>query len=159
MPVGPGWHRRHVKAPPLLVGWREWVRLPQADGLAVKAKIDSGARSSSLHAAELDVFDRAGVPWVRFLIHPLQRRTVPEVRVEFPLMGHRLVRSSGGHQTLRPVVVMEVEVLGRRWPIEITLVNRDTMGFRMLLGRQALGGRVTVDPARSYLGGPRDRGN
>ena len=136
-----------------LIGWREWVSLPELGKAAVKAKVDTGARSSSLHAFDVRKFRRGGRAMVAFTIHPLQRETHTTIETEAELLEYRLVRSSGGHQTHRPVILTPIELFGQRWEIELTLATRDTMGFRMLLGRQAVRGRFVVDPARSYLGG------
>jgi hypothetical protein len=135
------------------VGWREWVALPGLGVAAVKAKIDSGARSSALHAFNMETFDRDGETTVRFQVHPWQRNTRKTISVEHPLAGWRWIRSSSGHKTLRPVIVTDLHLMGLNWPIELTLIGRDEMGFRMLLGRQALGLRCLIDPARSYLAG------
>ncbi|MCA9752547.1 MAG: ATP-dependent zinc protease, partial [Gemmatimonadetes bacterium] len=120
------------------------------------AKIDTGARSSALHAFNLDVFERRKVQYVRFVVHPHQRTARDEREVEHELKDWRWIRSSTGHRTLRPVIVTELAWMGERWPIELTLVGRDSMGFRMLLGRSALRGRYVVDPGRSYLGAKHD---
>ena len=136
-----------------VVGWREWLKLPALGVARIKAKIDTGARSSSLHAFHLESFRRDGAEWVRFEIYPRQRSTKITVQAEAPVLEYRNVVSSGGHATIRPVVLTEVELLGQRWTIELTLANRDSMGFRMLLGRQALRGRFLVHPGRSYFGG------
>ncbi len=134
-----------------MIGWREWLRLPDLGVDRIKAKVDTGARSSALHAVEICRFERDGEPWVRFVVHPLQRQTRTEVQAEAPLLEERRIRPSTGKATLRPVILTRVSLAGRRWPIEVTLVNRDVMGFRMLLGRQAVRGRFLVDPGRSYL--------
>ncbi len=138
---------------PTLVGWREWVSLPAWDVAWVKAKVDTGARTSSLHAWDLATFDRGGAPWVRFAIHPWQDSDRDEVQVEAPLVDHREVRSSSGAAEPRPVVRTELSLAGRLVAAEVTLARRDEMGFRMLVGREALRGRFLVDPERSYLGG------
>lgn len=135
------------------IGWREWLHLPGLDIEAIKAKVDTGARSSSLHAYGIERFRRRGVRMVRFLVHPIQRNFRTTVQAEAPLVDLRKVRSSSGVASLRPVILTEVELLGERWEIEITLTRRDAMGFRMLLGRQAVRGRFLVDPNRSYVGG------
>ena len=135
------------------MGWREWVALPEFGVPRIKAKIDTGARTSSLHVIQLEKFVRDGADWVRFAIHPLQRSTRETLHATAEVLEYRRVRSSSGQATLRPVVLTEVELLGRRWPIELTLANRDAMGFRMLLGREAVRGRYVVDPGRSYYGG------
>lgn len=140
-----------------VLGWREWVRLPELGIERVKAKVDTGAASSSLHAVGLERFERDGRPMVRFRVHPRQRSTDPEFELEAPLREDRKVRPSTGRSAVRPVIVTQVEVMGRRWPVEITLANRHRMGFRMLLGRQALRGRFLVDPAASFLAGGEGR--
>ena len=136
-----------------VVGWREWVRLPELGVFVIKAKIDTGARSSSLHAFNVETFRRRGALWVRFQIHPRQRSIDTSIRTEARVLEHRAVRSSSGHLTQRPVIVTHIELLGQCWPIELTLANRDEMGFRMLLGREALRQRLLVDPGRSYVAG------
>lgn len=133
-----------------VVGWREWLALPDLGVEWIKAKIDTGARTSSLHVFDLKTFRREGREWARFSIHPLQRNSTVTVRTEAPVVERRRVRSSSGQATLRPVVVTKVVLRDREWPIEITLANRDAMGFRMLLGRQAVRGRFWVDPGRSW---------
>jgi hypothetical protein len=134
-----------------IIGWREWIALPELGVAAIKPKIDTGARSSSLHAFNIETFDRGGMPWVRFDVHPLQRNTDLAVRAEAAVLEFRHVRSSSGHQSLRPVIRTVVALADRRWAVELTLAARDEMGFRMLLGREAVRGRFVVDPGRSYL--------
>jgi hypothetical protein len=134
-----------------LIGWREWVALPALGVYATKAKIDTGARSSALHAFDLEHFERDGVAMVRFQAHPIQRDDSHAVTAEAVLLDRRTVRSSGGHEQLRPVIKTPVQVGNVIWPIELTLTSRDAMGFRMLLGRQAVRNRFLVDPGQSYL--------
>jgi len=119
----------------------------------MKAKIDTGARTSSLHASNLHFFTRGGQEMVRFKVHPHQRSFRHTVIVEAPIIEKRVVRSSNGEEDLRPVVRTHVELHGVCWPIEVTLARRKLMGFRMLLGREAMWGRFIVDPSRSFLGG------
>jgi len=137
------------------IGWREWVALPAFGVRAVKAKIDTGARSSTLHAFDVELFRRAGKPYVRFTVHPYQRSVEGEVTAEARLLDMRNVRNSGGKVELRPVVETAVVLGDLTWTIELTLTGRDEMGFRMLLGRQAVRNRFLVDPSRSYLLGKR----
>jgi hypothetical protein len=132
-------------------GWREWVSLPGIGVETIKAKIDTGARSSSLHAFNIETFERDGQAWVSFIIHPLQRDTKTTLNAEAPVLEYRHVRSSSGHITHRPVILCDIELDGRRWAIELTLASRDEMGFRMLLGREAVRGKFLVDPSRSYI--------
>jgi hypothetical protein len=134
-----------------LIGWREWLVLPDLGITAIKAKIDTGARSSALHAFHVQPIERDGQPWVRFQVHPLQRNSDRTLTAEAPLLDEREVRNSGGHAERRPVIQTRVTLNGQHWPIELTLTNRDVMGFRMLLGRQAVRHKFWVDPGRSYL--------
>ncbi len=136
-----------------MIGWREWVVLPDLGIDAIKAKVDTGARSSSLHAVGVHPFERDGRAWVRFQVHPIQRDGRITVTAEAPLVEHRLVRNpgGGGREERRPVILTDLILAGERWPIEITLTRRDAMGFRMLLGRQAIRRRLVVDPGRSFL--------
>ena len=135
------------------IGWREWVALPDLGVTRIKAKIDTGARSSAIHAFGLEHFRRRGHDIVRFTIHPLQRTNKRVVIAEAEMVDERIVRSSNGVHALRPVIITHVELLGESWPIEVTLASRDEMGFRMLLGRQAVRSRFLIDPGRSYLAG------
>jgi hypothetical protein len=136
---------------PDVVGWREWVTLPALGIDRIKAKIDTGARSSSLHAYDMKRFRRRGVSMIRFKVHPIQREFRTVVEAEAELIDLRKVRSSSGVQTLRPVISTPLALGGQRWDIEVTLVRRDEMGFRMLLGRQALRKHLLVDPGRSFI--------
>jgi hypothetical protein len=133
------------------IGWREWCDLPDLGVNAVKAKVDTGARTSSLHAFAVEEVDRDGEPWVRFEVHPVQRSRERAAVVEAPLVEHRSVRPSTGAPELRPVIRTTLSLREHAWPIEITLTDRDVMGFRMLLGRHAVRQRFVVDPGRSYV--------
>jgi hypothetical protein len=132
------------------IGWREWVRLVGLGDALVKAKVDTGARTSALHAYEITEVERDGEPWVEFVIHPIQRDEDAAIDAAAPVLDRREVTPSSGHRELRYVIETEIEMNGERFPIELTLTNRDQMGFRMLLGRRALRGRFLVDPKRSF---------
>lgn len=134
-----------------VIGWREQVALPELGIPEVKAKIDTGARSSALHAFDIEMFQRNGKSMVRFKVHPYQRDAHRTVIAEAELLGQRQVRNSGGHVQLRPVIETTVQINGYVFPIELTLTNRDVMGFRMLLGRQAVRQRFLVDAGQSFL--------
>ncbi len=135
------------------VGWREWVGLPEWGVDSIKAKIDTGARTSALHAFDLELFDRDDAEWVRFGVHPWQKSDGDPVVVEALRLDHRTITSSSGTRSERPVVAATMVLGGREITAEITLTRRDEMGFRMLVGREALAQGFMVDPAASYLGG------
>jgi hypothetical protein len=132
------------------IGWREWVSLPALDVDWIKAKVDTGARTSSLHAFDIERFRSRGQDMVRFLVHPDQRSVERTVYAEARLLEMREVRNSGGLLESRPVILTTVGILGEVVEVELTLTRRDMMGFRMLLGRQAVRNRFLVDPGRSY---------
>ncbi|MEE6390023.1 MULTISPECIES: ATP-dependent zinc protease [Microbacterium] len=136
-----------------LTGWREWVSLPDLGVDWIKAKIDTGARTSSLHAFDIREFARDGEAWVRFRVKPWQDSQEDAVVVESPIHDRRAVRSSSGHAQERLVVQLMIRLVDREVMAEVTLSNRDEMGFRMLIGREALRRGYVVDPARSFLGG------
>lgn len=140
-----------IKTKLLTIGWREWVALPGLGIGEIKAKIDTGARSSSLHAFDIHILEFKGKQRVRFKLHPIQRNTVNTVSAEVDLIEYRTVRNSGGLMESRPVILTDIELMGKQWLIELTLTNRDAMGFRMLLGRQAIKGRFLIDCHQSFL--------
>ncbi|MBU2887599.1 ATP-dependent zinc protease [Gilvimarinus agarilyticus] len=141
------------------VGWREWVHLPDLVDCPVKAKIDTGAKTSAIHAFFVEEFSRDGEPWVRFGLHPMQKTLDPEYTCEAKVVETRRVTDSGGHQEERYVIETALRIGGHTLVTEMTLTNRETMLFRMLLGRNSLAGRFVVDPQASFLcGGDTDSG-
>lgn len=137
----------------LTFGWREWVTLPDLELPAIKAKVDTGARTSALHAFELRPFVENDVQRIEFCIHPLQRDEQTVAVCVADVVDKRIVTDSGGHQEERWVIQTPLEIGPHSWPIEITLTARDNMKFRMLLGRNALKSRALVDSSTSYLVG------
>lgn len=143
-----------MKEKPLpVVGWREWVALPALGVKQIRCKVDTGARTSALHAFYVEEFNQDDKPMVRFGLHPKQGNTEKEIHCEAEVIDQREVTDSGGHIEKRYVIRTQV-VLGKStWPIEMTLTNRDTMRFRMLLGRTAIADHFLVDSAGSHLAG------
>jgi ribosomal protein S6--L-glutamate ligase len=136
---------------PLILGRREWVALPDLGLFAIKAKVDTGARTSALHAEAIEVFGPSSAPRVRFLIHPLLEKPDVSVWCEAELLGEREVMSSSGERENRFIISTRLSVGDREWPIELGLTNRGGLAHRMLLGRQAIRPGMLVDPARSFL--------
>jgi hypothetical protein len=136
-----------------IIGWREWLALPDLGIAKIKAKIDTGAQTSSLHVATQEFFERDGKSLIRFTTIPAQGDSSEIVECEAEIVGFRSVRSSTGHSQKRPVIVTPVEFTGESWPIEFTLADRSAMDFRMLLGREALRGRFLVDAGKSFSDG------
>lgn len=135
---------------PMVLGWEEWLALPALHLPALKAKIDTGARTSSLHAYDIEPFGRPEQPMVRFRVHPIADRTDIEVVCSAPVVDRREVTSSNGETELRFVIETPIRIGGREWPIEVTLSNRETMQYRMLIGRQAIGPELVVNPSLSF---------
>lgn len=135
------------------VGWREWVALPETGLDWIKAKLDTGARTSALHAVDIQEFERDGEAWVRATVRPWQRSVADAITMEWPVHDIRRVRSSSGHAQRRYVVLQPIVLAGRAVTAEVTLTNRDQMGFRMLVGREALRQGFVVDSRASFLGG------
>jgi hypothetical protein len=141
----------------LTFGWREWVSLPDLGIEAIKAKIDTGARTSAIHAFELRTFSDNGRDKVEFRIHPRQKDDATIVTCIADVLDQRVVTDSGGHKEERLVISTTLSIGRYSWPIEATLTARDNMLFRMLLGRTALKDRAQINPARSYLIGKKRR--
>lgn len=139
----------------LIVGWREHLSLPQLGIKQIKAKVDTGARTSCIHAFKIETFEKEvnsqKQQWVRFWVHPNQEDEKTEIICEAKVLDQRLVKDSGGHETMRWAIETEVSIGGKKWPIEVTLTNRDNMVFRMLLGRTAMENRILVNPTESFL--------
>ena len=135
----------------LTVGWREWMALPDLGIEHIKVKVDTGARTSALHAFFVEPYTQQNNKWVRFRIHPLQKNTKKVIECNAPVKDRRVVSDSGGHKEYRYVIETTFTIGEISWSSELTLTDRDTMKFRMLLGRTALDGIFLVDPSASYL--------
>ena len=156
-----------------IIGWREWLSLPDLQIEQIKAKIDTGARSSALHAFDIHIVEQPidsqgdlatgsgsesqAVKMVHFKIHPYQRNSATTIDAQAPLSDMRTIRSSNGQTQTRPVIQSMIRLGDYQWPIELTLTNRDVMGFRMLLGRQAIRRQFLIDSGHSYLQSRRPR--
>ncbi len=140
----------------LTLGWREWVGLPEFNIAQIKAKVDTGARSSALHAFAIDPYRKGGQRWIMFAIHPIQRHTGVSIECHAPIKDRRLVTDSGGHKQRRYVIETRLILGPSLLTAEMTLTNRDGMLFRMLIGRTTINGRYIIDPGASYLQGKPD---
>ncbi|WP_028114883.1 ATP-dependent zinc protease family protein [Ferrimonas kyonanensis] len=138
-------------------GWREWVALPELGIERIKAKMDTGARTSCLHAFYTQVFEKEGRPWLEFHVHPSQGDVDTVVICQSPIVDWRDVSDSGGHVENRPVILTQLTLGHESWPVEMTVTNRDTMKFRMLIGRTAMRGRLVIDSDSSYLLGEQSK--
>jgi hypothetical protein len=141
-----------------ILGWREWASLPDLGITWLKAKVDTGARTSALHAFETERFERDGQAWVRFRVRPKQKDDSTVCYCEAAVIDERVVTDSGGHKEKRPVIRTQLRLGDQQFDIEVTLTNRDSMLFRMLIGRTAIKGNFMVSPGQSFvLGGDRDQ--
>lgn len=142
----------HTNAPEMLrFGWEEWVALPDLGVPAIRAKVDTGARTSALHAYDIETFGPKSKPMVRFTVHPIPGRDDLVISCSAPIRDRREVTSSNGEKEMRYVIETTLEVAGQRWPIEITLTNREGMASRMLLGRQAMKDHISIVPTDRFL--------
>lgn len=137
----------------LHLGWREWCVLPELGIPAIKAKVDTGAKTSALHTFGIEPFTERGTRYVRFQVHPLQRNGSLIRECVAPVKDERLVSDSGGHKEMRYIIETRLQIGVNSWLIDMSLTNRDTMRFRMLLGRRAMQDNVVVHPTASYLNG------
>ncbi len=135
----------------IILGSEEWCSFPELGIPAIKARVDSGAKTSALHAINISPFVKEGINWVKFDINPIQNNLKTVIHCEALLIDKRVVKSSSGFREQRYVIQTNITIGGDIWSIEMTLTNRDSMGFRMLLGREAMSGRILVDPQQQYL--------
>lgn len=134
-----------------IIGWREWVSLPDLGVKEIKAKVDTGADNSSLHAFDLELYEEDGRQMVRFDIHPRQRKSTPSIPCVAEVVGERMVKNPGGRAERRPIIRTTLVVAGEEFEAVINLTTRDEMTFRMLLGRRTVRRNFVVDPGHSYL--------
>ncbi len=135
----------------VIVSSEEWCTLPSLGIPIIKARVDSGAKTSALHAVNITPFDKNGESWVKFDVNPIQNNVKTALHCEAKMIDRRIVKSSSGYRESRFVIQTELDLGGTKWEIELTLTNRDSMGYRMLLGREAMSGRVLVDPEKHFL--------
>ena len=138
-------------------GWREWVSLPSIGVGSIKAKLDTGARTSALHAFNIETYWSDGELWARFFVHPYQKNDAREIACDARIEDIRVVSNPGGRRQRRLVIRTDVRLGDETWPIDLSLTDRDEMGFRLLIGRTAMHGNLIVDPDHSYLLGKRKR--
>jgi hypothetical protein len=143
--------RRKKRASPTMIGWREWASFPGLGVARIKAKIDTGAKTAALHAFRIRTTVRGGVEYAEFYVHPEQKRRLPEIFCSSPVVDRRRIRSSNGIVEQRLIIRVLIRLGERAWPIEVSLANRDAMGFRLLLGRDALRKKFLINPRASFL--------
>jgi hypothetical protein len=142
---------KKIKRPKLIAGWREWGQLPDLNVEKIKVKLDTGAKTSSLHAFDISPFTHMGEEWLRFDVHPFQDSDSMAHTCTSPIVDYRWITSSSGHSQKRFIIQTTLKLGAFSSLIEISLANRDEMGFRMLVGRNALKGQILVDPSHSFL--------
>jgi ribosomal protein S6--L-glutamate ligase len=140
-----------LNEPKMVIGSDEWCAFTSINIPAIKARVDSGAKTSSMHAVNIEKFSHNEEQWVRFEVHPLQKNKKITVHCEAPLIDQRVIKSSSGDKEQRPVIRVPLSLGDKSWEVEVTLTNRDSMGYRMLLGREAMSGRVLIDPEGQCL--------
>jgi hypothetical protein len=143
--------KKKIKKPKLIAGWREWAHLPELNVETIKVKIDTGAKTSTIHAFELSTVTHMGRDCVKFDVHPIQDNDVFTHTCICPIVDHRWITSSTGHSQKRFIIHTTLKMGEFSTLIELSLANRDEMGFRMLVGRNALGKNILVDPSHSFL--------
>lgn len=143
--------RRKKKPAPALIGWREWVSLPDLGAARIKAKVDTGAKTSAIHAFRVRAVKRDGVEYAEFFLHPEQKRKTPEIFCAAPVIGRRSIRSSNGRVEKRLIIRTRLRIGEREFPIDLSLANRDAMGFRLLLGRDAFKKKFIINPGASFV--------
>jgi hypothetical protein len=139
------------RRPPLRIGWCEWVSLPSLGVGAIRAKIDTGAKISAVHVWRLRETSVDGVPHAEFFLHPLEGMRKPQIACLAPIAGRRIIKSSNGIGSRRVIIRTRLRMGKRSWPIDLSLADRDQMGFRLLIGRDALGERAIIHPAREHM--------
>lgn len=135
----------------VIVGSEEWCSLPSIGIPTIKARVDSGAKTSALHAINIKTYTKDNQEWVKFDVNPIQNNAKALIHCDAKLIDQRIVKSSSGFREKRYVIQTQVSLGGKTWEIEVTLTNRDSMGYRMLLGREAMSGRVMVDPEQKFV--------
>ena len=141
----------------LIVGWKEWIELPELGVHGIKAKIDTGAATSSVHAYDIKYVRHNGEMYVKYCLHPIQKSKKISIPCLSKLIDERKVRSSSGQMELRPVVRTILKISNFQWEIDLNLTNRDSMGMRMLIGREALETKALVNPAHKFLLGKKSK--
>jgi len=134
-----------------IIGSQEWVSLPEIDIPTIKVRVDSGAKTSALHAVNIQPFQRNNDTWVTFDVYPIQNNGKKVIHCEAPVLDKRVIKSSTGNRENRYIIRTSLHINGDSWDVELSLTNRDSMGYRMLLGREAMVGRLIVDPEANFL--------